>query len=186
MIQDILSGLVVAVISGSVGFWLNKSFFTVEKYLPSLKRFDSGSAYTFIEKEWYLYHFTYDPEVDNDNGIVLAKSALHLTLEKNLIISGAEEVKVDHRRALTYSVRGQINSGCLYLTGISNEDPSDSYTMIFPNLLDEKMLGLVTGRDYARNLFSSPAFLSPQELNETEATGALVKSNAQYYSKING
>ena len=99
MIEDILSGLVVALISGLIGFWLNKSFFTVEKYLPSLKGFEQGTAYTFIEKEWYVYHFTYDPEIDN--GIVLAKSSLKLKLEKNLIISGSEKIKVDHRRALT-------------------------------------------------------------------------------------
>ena len=182
MLESIVSGLSVALISGLIGFLLNKYFFTAEKYLPSLSRFEEGVAYTFIEKEWYLYHFTYDREINN--GIALAKSSIKLKLEKNLIISGDEEVKVDHRRALTYSIRGQINSGCLYLTGISNEDPSDSYTMMFPNLLDEKMQGLVTGRDYERNLFSSPALLSFQEIDGDTALRILGNSNAKYYNGV--
>ena len=113
---------------------------------------------------------------------VLSMGEMALTLEKDLIVVGRDAViEMNHRRALHYQLRGEIRAGQLFLTGVCVEDPSDAYTCIFPNLLDDETTGIMIARDYARYLYASPTLLTKKRLPEIEAERVLQRSDVRLY-----
>jgi len=99
-----------------------------------------------------------------------------------MIVVGEDRVQVQHRRSLRYSLRGQINGGCRYITGIGIDDPTDSYTAIFPNLLDDEMIGVLTARDYGKRLYAAPILLTKEDFEPSKALSKLSQSGVQFYT----
>jgi hypothetical protein len=180
MFEEIVAGLVVAGVAGPAGFILKSQFFTKPKYLPEVGVSHNIDAYQSMEGEWHEYHFTYDPKLDTSR--VLAHAVVEFTLGKNLIVMGKSTVKVEHRRGLSYKIRGEINSGNLYYTAVCVEDPSDAYSAMFKNLLDDQaLIGVISGWDYEKASFVSPLLLSKKELEYKEVERILLQSKIKFF-----
>jgi len=104
-----------------------------------------------------------------------------LALEKDSIVVGTDEVVIENRSPLHYKLRGEIRAGQLFLTGICVEDPSDAYTCIFPNLLNDVSPGVMIARDYARRLYASAALMSKRHMPHIEAEKNLRQSEVRLY-----
>lgn len=180
LLPDVISGLLVSFISGIIGFLIKKIFFSEETYL-SIKTKSTSNNYPFISGKWYLYHYTHDPKISKD--LALGKSRWDLTI-KNTIVNGRETIEASHRRSITYYLRGQINSGILYVTGVNVEDNSDAFSIIFNNLLDDVIYGLIIAIDYNKKLYSSPAFISRNQVTDSEAKKILKCIDAQHYQCV--
>ncbi|OLP18217.1 hypothetical protein BST81_11870 [Leptolyngbya sp. 'hensonii'] len=185
MWEAIVSGLVVAALSGAVGFLVKLRFFTNPQYLPTVSSHESlRKAYYFIPGEWHEYHFTYDPKIGK--GEYLAHSVFRFSLQKNLVVTGSLEVKADHRRSLRYRIRGQISNGNFYYTGVCIDDPSDSFCSMFRNLLDDQILGVTVGWDYSKESFVSPTLLVKKELQQAEAENLLKQFEVKLFGGKQG
>lgn len=179
MLEIVIGTIIASAITGVVGFFL-KSIITKEKYLPDAPLPDKNKTYEFVNGLWFLYHFTYDSKVQKSP--VMISSQLELSLRKQLIVTGTERVQVDHRRSLTYLLRGQIRAGQFFFTAICLQDPSEVYSGMFPNLLDDEAVGMIVAKDYDRKLYSSPALITKKELDFDSAGEILKKSDINFYS----
>lgn len=181
MFEEIVAGLAVTGIAGAVGFILKSRFFTKPTYLPEIPFPSEINAYRFMAGTWHEYHYTFDPKIKEPR--YLTHAVAEIALEKNLVITGEAKVQVSHRRSLNYKIRGQVNSGNLYYTGVCVEDPSDAYTAMFKNLLDDQVSGIISGWDYDKCSYTSPILLSKVELSEEEVEKILLQSKIKNFGE---
>jgi hypothetical protein len=182
MVEEIIVGLIVAAVSGVVGFIIKSRLFTKERYLPQLPTAEVKDAYAFVPGRWHEYYYTFDPCFDEPEH--LSHAVMDIKLQKNMIIEGECVNEVHHRRALKYGIRGQINSGQLYYTGICVDDPSDAYCAMFKNLLDNRILGVITGWDYEKEAFVSPILLTKEKMDLNQVRELLGKSTLKYFGVL--
>jgi hypothetical protein len=180
MVRAILEIVIAAAITGPAGYMI-KTLLTRNRYLPELAA--DRKAYSFINGDWFFYHFTCDPR--ESRRAILSVDKVSLGLEKNLIVVGSDEV-MSHHRELHYKLRGEIRAGQLFLTGVCIEEPSDAYTCIFPNLLNDESMGIMIARDYARKLYASAALITKSHLTDIEAEQMLQRSDVRLYGSDNG
>lgn len=177
--ENIVVTLIAGAITGPIGYFM-KARLTKEKYLPGDPSQDSKQAYQFVSGTWYLYHFTQDSKLSNST--ILVSSKLQMEIDSNLVVQGLENVEVDHRRSLMYKLRGQIRAGQLHFTCICEQDTSEIYSAMFPNLLDDDAVGMILARDYDRNLYGSPALISKQLKSREEAINIMNNAKVIFYS----
>ncbi|MEO1527072.1 MAG: hypothetical protein AAFX06_16660 [Planctomycetota bacterium] len=161
MVESIIASVVSAAITGLAGWYL-KGLLTREEYLPSYHTETAKFDYKNFGGDWFLYHFTGDSKISKKP--VFVSSKLKLQIRSGLIVEGTEHVQVDHRKRLEYRIRGEIRAGQFHFSAICVHDPSEVYTGMFPNLLDDEATGAIVARDYDRVLFTSPALMSKSEL----------------------
>jgi hypothetical protein len=176
MLKEILTIVIAAAITGPAGYMF-KTLFTRNRYLPELAA--DRKAYSFINGDWFFYHFTCDPTTSPRE--ILSVDKVALVLEKDLIVVGKDQVVGGNRSALHYKLRGEIRSGQLFLTGICIEDPSDAYTCIFPNLLNDESEGVMIALDYARKLYASATLITKRPFTVSEAKKKLRQSGVRLY-----
>jgi hypothetical protein len=174
MFSNIAATVIAAAITGLAGY-LIKAFLTRNRYLPSSR--EDPKAYSFINGPWFFYHFT----CDVTSRTVLSVDRASLKLERDQIIVGTAEAVVENRSALHYNLRGEIRAGQLFLTGVCAEDPSDAYTCIFPNLLNDVSSGVMIARDYARRLYASATVMTQRRIPDSEAEKILRQSDVRLY-----
>ncbi|MDH3997491.1 MAG: hypothetical protein OET90_01510 [Desulfuromonadales bacterium] len=178
IIETVIAGLVVAIISSCAGFLLNSTVFSKGEYLPNVPKPDSR-GYQFFPGKWHEYHFTYDPKLEGARW--LASAEINFELDKNFIVDGTGFFATEHRRVLNYLYRGQISSGSLYYTAVCKEDPDDAYCVLFRNINDDQLIGVIAGLDYEKHLFSSPILLSKEPVNTTNAGKILDAAKIKHF-----
>ncbi len=170
IIESVIAGLIVAFIAGTTGFLLKSKVFSKETYLPKVPKLDSR-GYQFFPGKWHEYHFTYEPKSDGERW--LAHAEINFEIDKNFIVDGSGFFPTQQRRVLNYMYRGQISSGNLYYTAVCEEDPDDAYCVLFRNINDDQLVGVIAGLDYEKHLFSSPILLSKEPVSTTKAENIL-------------
>ena len=176
----VIGGLIVSVFSALGGYFL-RVIKAPNLFLP--RRGKTGEReYEFIFKDWHQYHYTYDPKVNG--GKYLAHMEMTLEKESGLIAYGNGKFVLRHRRPLKYRVRGEASHGKFYYTAVCEQEPRDTLTAIYSNLLDDKMVGLLLGMDYVRNQYVSPVVLSDSELTEDEVKELISSEKLEVYGPI--
>lgn len=175
---SVIAILIASTITAIVTYYIRKKN---ERglYFPDTPQFSTSETYEDINGEWHLYHFTKDSKLSSDS--IITHSTFELVLEKNLIVSGEENVQFNHRKALKYLIRGQIRSGQFLFTAICTQDSSEIYTGMFPNLLDDEALGVILAKDYQRELYCSPALIIKNKITTNTAKKKLSNAPVNMY-----
>jgi hypothetical protein len=66
-------------------------------------------------------------------------------------------------------------------TAVCVEDPSDAYSAMFKNLLDDQAIGVISGWDYEKASFVSPLLLSKKEREYKEVERILLQSKIKFF-----
>lgn len=177
MVESILTIIIASAIVGPAGYFLRT--YLQDRWLPGKSQTSERSAYSFINRDWFVYHFTSDQKVSTKP--VLATSTIKLTLKRHMLVEGTEETQIPDHDPLHYNLRGEIRAGQLIITGVCVEDPSDAYVCLFPNLIERKSVGISIGRDYKGSHYASPAVLSRKSLTESEVIQQIIGSGIRSF-----
>ena len=77
----VVTAVIAAAITGPAGYVI-KALLTRNRYLPSSR--EDPKAYSFINDEWFFYHFTCDASSQG----ILPEDRVFLALEKDSIVTG--------------------------------------------------------------------------------------------------
>lgn len=179
MFEAVLGGLIVAAISGFAGFILKAQFASRELFLPVSPIAQESDAYGYINGTWHEYHFSYDPEFSNVP--VLIHALFSLRVNKNLIVIGNANIKFADRMELDYLLRGEIRSGILCFTMVCKNDPSSSVCSMYNNLLNDRLRGMTVALNFEKKLYSTPSYMTKNELSEDQAKDILKKGDIKFY-----
>jgi hypothetical protein len=180
--KTIIAGLVVASISGGVGFIIKSKLFSSSQYLPKIP-LKGKRGYDFIESIWHEYHFTFEPK-HKDKKRWLAHAEIQFEIDNKLVVDGIGKFPTEQRKELNYVYRGQVNSGNLYYTAVCTDDPDDAYCALFRNINDDLLFGVINGLDYSKQPFASPLILSKKPLRDEQVVEMLENSDVKFFAGI--
>lgn len=168
---QISAGLIVALVSGIVGYVIRQRFFQEIRILPTGSHALEKADYSHLSGTWHLYYLTRMP-IDPDP--IWIHGIQELKVKKNKV-EGATRMTDHPSNELRYKVHGEIRQGRMINTDYSLQDETEFASLIYTNLLKSHLVGIWMGFDGFNHQIAAPAVLSRteksvQELNELIST----------------
>jgi len=167
LVNDIIAGLLVALISGVSGYLVKQRFFQDIKILPSKSHNVGKIDYSYLSGVWHVYCITRNPIDPNP---IWIHGIREYKIKKNKIQVTARFI--DHPSGeLTYNGYGEIRHGRMINMDYSVLDETEFIYSVFTNLVKSELVGIWMGFDGFDHQIAAPAILSraqksPNELNE--------------------
>ncbi|MDK2980885.1 MAG: hypothetical protein PWQ55_1232 [Chloroflexota bacterium] len=168
---QIIAGLVVALISGFLGFLIKERIINQSNILPG-KSVKDRLDYSNLDGNWHLYYFTRYPYLDSSPFCIHASQKIEI-YQKNKV--RGETYMPDHPSFnLKYIVQGEIRHGKMIVTDYCIHDETEFASIIYPDLIRPDLVGIWTGFDGENKLISAPVIMSRVERNQKELKNILL------------
>lgn len=177
IIDEVIGGLVVAILSAIGGFLFRMKFFSANGVLPRRPRKPEKESYSHLNGKWHLYFLTRASSVNPEPFWIHGNEELRV-IGKNEVAGTTHIADVNHPSSgLNYEVHGEIRHGKMILTDNCLEDETEFASIIIPNLRSAVILiGIWTGFDNDVHLVSGPVILSRTELSASDLNQLAKKS----------
>jgi len=175
VVNGIIAGIVVAILSGIGGFLIRQKFYPEHQILPRKPKKREIEGYSHLNGEWHLYFLTRDAYVGDEP--IWIHGLQELQVIHNNQVVGSTKI-IDHPSSeLHYEVHGEIRYGRMIITDNCIQDETEFASVILPNLRSATLLqGIWTGFDNNVHLISAPVILSRSEMTEDELNEAITKT----------
>lgn len=172
-IIQFLAGVAVFIASALVSFLAGRYFYKSDSPLPRIPAIGRSQPFHFLEGCWHGYHITKDLFFD-PRGSFWVQSKWDLRITKRQEISGT--LKNPRRgEAAECKLFGEVRAGrTLIMTGANIQDPTDIFTLVFPELIGKgfvPVVGVILAFDWNGRFYVGPIILSknPMTLDEIKA-----------------
>jgi hypothetical protein len=171
---QVSAGLVVALISGVIGYIVRRDFFQDVRILPIISRTSEKANYSHLGGTWHLYYVTRMP-IDPDP--IWIHGIQELRVNKNKV-EGTTRMADHPSNELRYRVHGEIRQGRMIKTDYSLQDETEFASLIYTDLLKSDLVGIWTGFDGFNHQIAAPVVLSRNEKSVNELNQLLKTSTA--------
>jgi hypothetical protein len=171
---QVSAGLVVALVSGIVGYVIRQRYFQEIRILPTGSHVIERADYSYLSGSWHLYYLTRMP-IDPDP--IWIHGIQELKVKKNKV-EGTTCMSDHPSNELRYKVHGEIRQGRMINTDYSLQDETEFASLIYTNLLKSDLVGIWTGFDGFNHQIAAPAVLSRTEKSVEELTDLIYTSTA--------
>lgn len=142
----------------------------------------ANDSYIHLNGRWHEYHITQDTSIHSEP--FWLRGECHLNIKKGCLVEGFHRVTHHPKSPLKYEVVGEIRNGHMTLTENCIQDTSESFIVVYPNLLSENILiGIWLGFDWQHRQISGPIVLSREEMNIAELNKKLTAEELKHSFK---